>query len=78
MAKMIDAEKLLERLQKERAELDATIATIHRTINREFPGHSTGNAKPEGTTKKRHLSAASRKALSNAAKKRWALAKKKT
>jgi hypothetical protein len=64
-------DKAIEVLREEALALRKRLAAVEGSIKL-LGGSSTTPAKGG----KRHLSAASRKALSNAAKKRWAVAKK--
>jgi hypothetical protein len=61
---MTDTERLLEKLRAERDGIDNAIRLIEQHA---APSHAAS----AGGKKKRHLSAETRRLLSNAAKKRW-------
>ncbi|HWR15193.1 MAG TPA: hypothetical protein VN577_10210 [Terriglobales bacterium] len=76
MARNITGEELLAKLQAERAELDIAIRQLTRAMSKTGASGTTPQVANSTGKGKRHLSAASRKKLSEAAKKRWAKAKR--
>jgi hypothetical protein len=64
---------IIEELEAERDRLNQAIAALQSSQRR--PGRPAASRRPDG--RKRHLSAAARKRIGEAMKKRWAERKKK-
>lgn len=68
----MDTQSIIAELEAERDRLDAAIAALQRTDRRRAPGR---RASHNGRRGPRHLSAAARRKIALAAKRRWAKAK---
>jgi hypothetical protein len=70
----MDRATMIAELEAERDRLDSAIAALRGSQNRPV---RTASGKHDGRSRKRHLSAAARKRIGEAMKKRWAERKKK-
>jgi hypothetical protein len=70
----LNTQFIIAELEAERDRLDSAIAALRGSQNRPV---RTVSGKPDGRSRKRHLSAAARKRIGEAMKKRWAERKKK-
>jgi len=72
----MDIQNVVADLKRERARLDAAIAALEGlgSGRKRGPGRPAGSSKPKpgGTGRRRHMSAAARKRISEMMKKRWA------
>ena len=69
----MDTASIIAALEAERDRLDSAIAALRGSQSRA----RTLSSKPDGRSRKRHLSTAARKRIGEAMKKRWAERKKK-
>ena len=76
----MDIQTVLADLKRERARLDAAIEALQSlgSGQKRGPGRPAGSGKAQGKAKRRHMSAAARKRISEMMKKRWAERKKWT
>jgi hypothetical protein len=72
--RIVDTATIIEELEAERERLDSALAALQRSSNRRARGRTAGPTPING--RKRHLSAASKKRISDAMKKAWAARKK--
>lgn len=74
----MNIQTVLGDLKKERARLDAAIAALEGlgSGRKRGPGRPAGSGKATPVAKRRHMSAAARKRISDMMKKRWAERKK--
>jgi hypothetical protein len=70
----VETATIIEELEAERDRLDRALAALQRSTNRRARGRTAGPTPIKG--RKRHMSAAARKRISDAQKKRWAARKK--
>jgi hypothetical protein len=74
----MDIQNVLADLKRERARLDAAIEALQGlgTGGKRGPGRPVGSGKGKAGVRRRHMSAAARKRISEMMKKRWAERKK--
>jgi len=69
----MDRATIIAELEAERDRLESAITALHGSRNTK----RTASGKPDGRSRRRHLSAAARRKIGEAMKKRWAERKKK-
>jgi len=69
----MDRATIIAELEAERDRLDSAIAALQGTERRV----RTASGKPDGRSRRRHLSAAAKRKIGDAMKKRWAERRKK-
>ena len=76
----MDIQNVLADLKREKARLEAAIEALEGlgSGRKRGPGRPAGSGKATGGTKRRHMSAAARRRISEMMKKRWAERKKAT
>jgi hypothetical protein len=74
----MDIQNVLTDLKRERARLDAAIEALQGlgSGGKRGPGRPAGSGKAKAATRRRHMSPAARKRISDMMKKRWAERKK--
>jgi hypothetical protein len=70
----VDTAAIIEELEAERDRLDSALAALKGSATGRARGRTAGSTPING--RKRHMSAAARKRISDAQKKRWAARKK--
>ena len=75
----MDIQNVLSDLKRERARLDAAIEALQGlgSGGKRGPGCPAGSGKAKAATRRRHMSPAARKRISDMMKKRWASAKRR-